>query len=103
MTDVPARWRGGLSPLFRVWALVALALAALFALRGALAAALVVFVLSPAPAMLFARHHADPQRLTLSWLGAVVLAIVLVVAALVAIVAMGGLPQVHEWRALVRG
>jgi hypothetical protein len=92
-----------MSPLFRIWAMIAATLAVLLVLRGAWLAALAVFALSPAPALVFARGVANPQRLSQSWLVAIALAIVGFFALLFVIVSLGGLPQVHEWRALLRG
>ena len=94
---------GRMSPLFRIWAAVAIVLAALFALRGAWAAALAVLLASPAPALAFDRGALDTARLSMTWLGAVALAAVALLALLLVVVASGGVPQVHEWRALLRG
>jgi len=92
-----------MSPLLRLWAWTAAIVAALLALRGAWLPALALFVLSPAPVLLFARDDARPQRLSLSWLGAVVIALVAIVGLLILVVALGGVPPVHEWRARLRG
>ena len=92
-----------MSPLFRIWAAVAIALAVLFALRGAWAAALAVLLASPAPALAFDRGALDATRMSLTWLATVALAVAGLLALLLVLVASGGVPQVHEWRALLRG
>jgi hypothetical protein len=92
-----------MSPLFRIWAASALALAVLFALRGAWLAALAVFLLSPAPALAFGRNGVGAVRMSLTSLGVVVAAAAVMLLLIIAIVASGGLPQVHEWHALLRG
>jgi hypothetical protein len=99
----PAASGGGMSSPFRIWAVSAMALAVLFALRGAWLAALAVFLLSPAPALAFGRSGAGPLRMSLTSLGVVVAAMAVLLVLIIAIVASGGLPQVHEWRALLRG
>jgi hypothetical protein len=92
-----------MSPFFRVWGITALCVALLLTLRGAFALALALFVFSPAPVLLFSRGASDQGRLSLSWLGvlATVVAGLCVLFALV--VYVGGVPQVHEWPAVLRG
>jgi hypothetical protein len=60
-------------------------------------------LLSPAPALAFGRSGAGPLRMSLTSLGVVVAAMAVLLVLIIAIVASGGLPQVHEWRALLRG
>jgi hypothetical protein len=91
-----------MNPLFRAWALTAAVVAALLALRGAWLAALAVFLLSPAPALALARGPGDAVRSSLSWLAGFLVAIVALLALVIVVVSFGGLPQVHEWRALLR-
>ena len=83
-----------MKPLVRLWAVCAIGVALLFALRGAWAPALACFLLSPAPAWVLAQGSADPRRASATWLAGTAI----VVALFVAIVSMGGLPPVHEWR-----
>ena len=92
-----------MSPLIRIWAVVAIVLAALFALRGAWAAALAVLLASPAPALAFDRGTPNSTRASLTWLAGVALAAAALLALLLVVVASGGVPQVHEWRSLMRG
>ena len=92
-----------MSPLFRLWAMIAVAFAVLFALRGAFLAALAVLLLSPAPVLAFNRGSDAAARASLHWLAAVAIAVALMLGLVLAIVSFGGLPQVHEWRALLRG
>ena len=92
-----------MTPLVRIWGYAALIVAALLALRGAFWAALALFLLSPAPVLAFARGRGDGDRLSIGWIGGVVLALAILLLALLGLVAMGGVPQVHEWRALLRG
>ena len=91
-----------MSPLLRIWGITALCIALLLMLRGAFALALACFLFSPAPVLLFSHGGLDQRRLSLSWLGvlATVIAVVVVVFAL--IVHLGGIPQVHEWSAILR-
>lgn len=91
------------SPVLRIWAMLASVLALLLVLRGALLAATAVFVLSPAPALVFSRGGGDARRLSITWLGTVTLALSAIVAILAVIVALGGIPPVHEWSARLRG
>jgi hypothetical protein len=102
MAVVLASKGGRMSPLFRIWAAVAIALAVLFALRGAWVAALAVLLASPAPALAFDRGRQDATRSSMTWLAAVALAAGALLALLLVVVASGGVPQVHEWRALLR-
>jgi len=88
-----------MKPLVRLWAVCAIGVALLFALRGAWAPALACFLLSPAPAWVLAQGSADQRRMSATWLAGVALA----VALFVAIVSMGGLPPVHEWRGALAG
>jgi hypothetical protein len=71
-------------------------------LRGAWAPALAVLLLSPAPVLAFAPRNAGSGRASVAWLAVVVVALAAGIALLLVIVALGGLPQVHEWRALLR-
>lgn len=86
-------------PLLRIWAIVALCAAVLLALRGVWPVAFAVFLLSPAPALLFFRDRLDRKQLTVSWLGVVGVVVAAFVVALVIAAQTGGVPQVHEWRA----
>lgn len=90
-------------PLVRLWALCATAVALLLALRGAWAPALACFLLSPAPAWVLAQGSADHRRMSATWLAGVAIAVALAVALFVAIVSLGGLPPVHEWRGTPAG
>jgi len=85
-------------PLVRLWALCATCVALLLALRGAWAPAVACFLLSPAPAWMLAQGSADHRRVSTRWLMGVAIVVALVAALFVAIVSMGGLPPVHEWR-----
>jgi hypothetical protein len=87
-----------LPPLWRVWGYTAAFVAVLLLLRGAWAAALAVFLLSPAPVMMFAPRGLDGRRLSLSWFGGLALALVVLAVVFALVVASGGLPPVHEWR-----
>jgi hypothetical protein len=87
----------------RTWGITALCIALLFMLRGAFALALVLFLLSPAPVLLFSHGASDQRRLSLSWLG-VLFGLIAALGVLFALVVfLGGIPQVHEWSALLRG
>lgn len=86
-------------PLMRIWAITALCAAVLLAARGAWTAAFAVFLLSPAPALALFRDRVDQQRWSASWLGFVALGLIGVAVALAVVVHLGGVPQVHEWRA----
>jgi hypothetical protein len=93
-----------MGPVLRFWAIFATALALLFALRGAWPLALAAFFLSPAPAWAFAHGRGEQAHASATWLRAIAggVAIVALLYAVV-VVALGGLPPVHEWRgALVR-
>lgn len=90
-------------PLMRVWAWTSITVAVLLALRGAWPVAVALFLLSPAPVLLFVRGHSDPVRLSLSWLVALAIGVAAVLLIAIAITAFGGLPQVHEWRGLLAG
>jgi len=92
-----------MNPLVRLWAACAACVALLFALRGAWAPALACFLLSPAPAWVLAQGRSEQRRASVAWLAAVAIASALVAALFVAIVSMGGLPPVHEWRAVLAG
>ena len=91
-----------MSPVTRIWAITAACVAALLALRGLWPLALAVFLVSPAPAWAFARGL-DQAHASASWLRAVAIAAALVVLLYVGLVAMGGVPPVHEWRAALSG
>jgi hypothetical protein len=45
----------------------------------------------------------DQGRLSLSWLGVVVIVVAAVSAVFALVVYLGGLPQVHQWPAALRG
>ncbi|HVE49271.1 MAG TPA: hypothetical protein VNG69_06585 [Casimicrobiaceae bacterium] len=90
-------------PLMRIWAWTSMIVALLLALRGVWPVAIALFLLSPAPVLLFARGHSDPLRLSLSWLVALAIGIAGLLLVAIAITASGGLPQVHEWRGLLAG
>ena len=87
-----------MNPLVRLWAASAACIALALLLRGAWAPALACFLLSPAPAWVLAQGSADPRRASATWLAGTAIVVAIVVALFVAIVAMGGLPPVHEWR-----
>ena len=80
-------------PLLRLWALCA----------TVVAVALACFLLSPAPAWVLAPESPDRPRASRAWLRGVAIAVAAVVALYVAVVALGGLPPVHEWRGAVAG
>jgi hypothetical protein len=92
-----------MSPHMRIWGITALCIALLFLLRGTFALALAVFLLSPAPVLLFSHGATDQRRLSLSWLRTLLVVMAAVCAAFVLIVYLGGIPQVHEWSAILRG
>lgn len=85
-------------PLLRVWGFTAALVAALLVLRGMWAAALAVFLLSPAPVMMFGPRGLDARRMSITWFGGIVLAIVVLAALFAWIVYAGGIPPLHEWR-----
>jgi hypothetical protein len=87
--------------LLRSWAALATLAAVLLALRGAWLAAVALFVLSPAPAWLASRASFN-GRLSITWLGAVVGAFAVVIGLVLLVTYLGGIPQVHEWRAALR-
>jgi hypothetical protein len=91
-----------MSPLLRLWAWFAVAAAALLALRGAIAPALALFLCSPAPVLVLARGGPDQGSLSRSWLAGLVLLAALGVGLVVLIVALGGIPPLHEWPARLR-
>jgi hypothetical protein len=91
-----------MSPVTRIWAITAACVAALLALRGLWPLALTVFLLSPAPAWAFARGF-DQAHASASWLRLVAIAAAIVVLLYVGVVAMGGVPPVHEWRGALSG
>ncbi len=87
----------------RIWGITAFFIALLFMLRGAFVLALALFLLSPAPVLLFSHSASDQSRLSLSWLG-VLLGLIVALGALFGLVVfLGGIPQVHEWSAILRG
>ena len=90
-------------PLVRLWALCATGVALLLALRGAWVPALACFLLSPAPAWVLAQGSADHRRASARWLAGIAIVIAIALALFVAIVSMGGLPPVHEWRGALAG
>lgn len=92
-----------MNPLLRIWAISATCVALLLAIRGAVALAIVCFVCSPAPVWLFAPRHVDQHRLSRSWLGVVAVAVVVLFGLALVAAYTGGVPQVHEWRAAIRG
>ena len=90
-------------PVTRIWAMTAVCIAVLAALRGLWPLALAVFLLSPAPAWAFGGRGAASGQTTAAWLRAIGIAAAAVALVYVAVVAMGGLPPVHEWRGLLSG
>jgi uncharacterized BrkB/YihY/UPF0761 family membrane protein len=92
-----------MSPLLRLWGISALCIALLLLLRGAFALALACFLFSPAPVLLFARGGPDNTALSRSWLRGTVLVVAVLCALFVVVVYLGGIPQVHEWPATIRG
>jgi len=89
---------GTMSPLLRVWGYTAGLVAALLLLRGMWMPAAALFLLSPAPVMMFAPRGLDTRRMSLTWFGAIVLALVVLAAGFALIVSQGGIPPMHEWR-----
>ena len=89
---------GTLSPLLRVWGYTAGLVAALLLLRGMWMPAAALFLLSPAPVMMFAPRGLDTRRLSLSWFGWIVLALAGLAVVFALIVYQGGIPPMHEWR-----
>jgi hypothetical protein len=77
----------------------------LLLLRGAFVLALACFLFSPAPVLVFPHGGTgmDQGRLSLSWLGVVVIVVAAVSAVFALVVYLGGLPQVHQWPAALRG
>ena len=90
-------------PLVRLWALSATCVALLLALRGAWALALACFLLSPAPAWVLTQGSADSRHVSATWIAGIAIVIAIALALFVAIVSMGGLPPVHEWRGALAG
>ena len=92
-----------MSPLLRIWAITALLIALLLMVRGAFALALALFLFSPAPILLFSHGVSDQRRLSLSWIGVLVVLLAGLCALFALVVYLGGIPQVHEWSAVLRG
>ena len=92
-----------MNPVMRTWAIVATVVALLLALRGAWPLALACFLLSPAPAWAFGGAPDAASRATSTWLRTVAIVVAIVVALYVAVLAAGGLPPMHEWRAAMSG
>lgn len=92
-----------MGPVTRIWAISAACIAALCVLRGLWPLAIAIFLLSPAPAWAFARGGFDRANASSAWLRAIAIAAAVVAALYVAILAMGGLPPVHEWRGALFG
>lgn len=92
-----------MSPLLRLWGISALCIALLLLLRGAFALALACFLFSPAPVLLFARGRPDNRVLSLSWLRALLVVVAALCVLFALVVYFGGIPQVHEWPATIRG
>jgi uncharacterized membrane protein YhhN len=90
-------------PFLRLWGIAASCVALLLLLRGAFALALVLFLFSPAPVLMFAHGGPDQRRLSLTWLGAVVIVVAAIAAMFALVVYLGGLPQVHQWPSALRG
>ena len=92
-----------MSPLLHLWGISALCIALLLLLRGAFVLALACFLFSPAPVLLFAHGGADKRRLSLSWLGVLVIVVAALCTLFALAVYLGGIPQVHLWSAAIRG
>jgi len=92
-----------MSPLLRLWGISAVCIALLLLMRGAFALALACFLFSPAPVLLFAHGGADNRGLSLSWLGMLAVVATALCALFAVAVYLGGIPQVHEWSAAIRG
>ena len=92
-----------MSPLLRLWSVAALCIALLLAVRGAFAAAVGCFLLSPAPVLLFSHDGSDQRRLSLSWLGTLAVIAIALAGLFALIIHLGGIPQVHQWSSLIRG
>ena len=92
-----------MSPLLRLWGISALCIALLLLMRGAFALALACFLFSPAPVVLFAHGGSDRRGLSLSWLGTLAVAAAALCALFALAIYLGGIPQVHEWSAAIRG
>jgi len=92
-----------MNPLLRLWGISALCIALLLLLRGAFLVALACFLFSPAPVLLFTHGGPDQRRLSLSWLGVLVVVVAALCALFALVVYLGGIPQVHEWSATIRG
>jgi hypothetical protein len=91
-----------MSPLIRIWGITALCIALLLIVRGAFALAIACFLFSPAPVLLFSHGGPDQRRLSLSWLGALVIFITALSVLFAVVVYFGGIPQVHEWSGALR-
>jgi hypothetical protein len=87
-----------MGPVLRIWAIFATALALLFSLRGAWPLALAAFFLSPAPAWAFAHGRGEQAHASAAWLRALAAGVAIVAVLYVVVVALGGVPPVHEWR-----
>ena len=92
-----------MNPLLRLWGITAACIALLLLLRGAFALAAACFLLSPAPVLMFSHGLSNQGRLSLSWMGALVLVFAIVATVFAVVVHLGGIPQVHEWSAALRG
>ncbi|MEO8486928.1 MAG: hypothetical protein ABI585_11390 [Betaproteobacteria bacterium] len=92
-----------MSPALRIWAIFAISVAAIFALRGAWPLALACFFLSPAPALAFSRGRSERSQASAQWLRVVAIGVAAIVALYAIALAFGGLPPIHEWRAAWSG
>jgi hypothetical protein len=91
------------NPLLRIWAISAACLAFFLVIRGAWPLAVACFLFSPAPVLFFSPRREDQSRLSRSWLGVVAVGAIALLALVLAAAYSGGVPQVHEWRAALRG
>jgi hypothetical protein len=87
----------------RIWAAAAVCGAILLALRGAFQLAFACLLLSPIPELIVARFGPDRDRPSFAWVTFVGVGVVLLAVLFVAVVYVGGIPPVHEWRAALRG
>ena len=91
-----------MSPILRLWSIAALCITLLLMFRGAFALALACFLFSPAPVLLFSHGGSDQRRLSLSWLGVLVVVVAALSILFALVVYLGGIPPVHEWSGTLR-